>query len=105
MWRNLRVLHRHPTLLEAAVRAGQVSVAQLLIERGADVNLPNGPGKDTPLMYAAMRKESELVRLLIDNGANVAPANTAGETALVLAKRTGHHKNVALLKKAGAANK
>ncbi|MCC6695885.1 MAG: ankyrin repeat domain-containing protein [Candidatus Hydrogenedentes bacterium] len=102
VWRNLKVCHRRPTLLEEAVRADQVSVARLLIERGADVNLPNEPGKDTPLMYAAMRKEPALVKLLIDNGASPFPANTAGETSLVLAERTGHPKNVALLKKAGA---
>jgi hypothetical protein len=101
VWRNLRVCHRYPTLLEEAVRTGQTSVARLLIDYGAEVDLPNYPGRNTPLMYAAMQN-TELVELLIDSGADIDAANSTGETALILAERTHCGKNVELLKKAGA---
>jgi len=103
VWRNLKVYTRQPTLLETAIRASQFAIVKLLIDRGADVNLPNTPGKNTPLMYASMQRESRIVELLIHKGAHVTSTNTAGESAMLLAKRAGQSHNIQLLVKAGAS--
>jgi len=103
VWRNLKIYTHQPTLLETAIRASQLSIVKLLIDRGADVNLPNTPGNNTPLMYASMQKESGIVELLIQKGAHVTSTNTAGESAMLLAKRTGQSQNIPLLVKAGAS--
>ena len=59
-----------------------VNVAQLLIQRGAEVNLQNAVG-DTALIVAARNAGgTSLVQLLLNSGASVHLANKKGETAL-----------------------
>lgn len=55
------------TALYIASGDGNVEVVSLLIERGADVNLPVKWG--TPLYAAALRGHAETVKLLLDHGA------------------------------------
>lgn len=50
-----------------ACMEGKVECAELLINRGAIVNLSNSAGT-TPLCYACFQEEEELVRLLIGKG-------------------------------------
>ena len=75
--------------LHYAVFAGHRDVADLLIQRGADVNgrAPNG---STVLMMAAREGKEELARALIAAGADPRPANDAGDTALTWAMRYGN---------------
>ncbi|MBK8010062.1 MAG: ankyrin repeat domain-containing protein [Deltaproteobacteria bacterium] len=68
------------SLLNHAVAAGQVEVARLLIERGADIDADTGrPGLVglTPLSRAANRCQLGCVKLLLDKGARV-DARSAG---------------------------
>jgi hypothetical protein len=51
------------------VKKGSIEFAKLLIAAGADVNAPQNDGK-TALHWAAERGEVEMVKLLLDNGAN-----------------------------------
>jgi ankyrin repeat protein len=56
---------RDDTPLHVALRNGQLDVARLLIDKGADINKAGANG-DTPLQSARQR---DMARLLIDKGA------------------------------------
>ena len=65
--------------LPYASENGDISMMQLLIDEGADVNGRNAYG-DTPLIYALGRKQIEAVKLLIKSGADVNQPNAFGIT-------------------------
>ena len=78
------------TPLHAAIAAGKVNAAQLLIDAGADVNFPQQPGSFTPLHIAASRKDPALAAFLIQQGAAINARSTDGRTPLAVAR---DHKN------------
>ncbi len=85
-------------------REVRLKIAQLLIDKGADVNGKAQSGyffDCTPLIAASMSGFDELAKLLLDKGADVnaaAPNGTfAGQTALHTAAEGGHAKLVKLL--------
>lgn len=89
---------RHYT---AACRRGHIDVVKLLIEAGVDVNAEEEfPPRGTPLEYALKNDNPELVRLLLEQGAN---PNHGREVFRAL---TGNKKNsvevIKLLEKHGA---
>ena len=95
------------TPLHSAAQFGHKEIAELLIVKGADVNMKNRFGW-TPLAFAAERSHKEVVELLIAKGADVnaehsggtTPLDTAiGETAALLRKHGG--KTAAELKAEG----
>lgn len=53
-------------------------------------------------MAAVASKRTEIVRFLIESGANVNPENRAGEKVLKLAMRKGNLEVIKLLRDAGA---
>jgi ankyrin repeat protein len=75
------------TPLHYAASNAQVSVVQLLIANGAQVNAlsPNGT---TPLMMAARVRSTESAVALIKQGANTKLVNQAGFSALNYAEKT-----------------
>lgn len=73
------------TPLHEAIESKNVSLIQLLIERGADVNAPNGDGHETPLHRACDRFANfEIFELLIQHGADLNNQNEFGETPINL---------------------
>lgn len=92
--------------LEVAAFAGiddRRETVQLLLARGADVNVHSEQGY-TPLMYAAASwgAGNPLLNLLLDAGADVNARNMYGGTALMMAAgKYGHVSTVQLLVKAG----
>lgn len=62
----------------------------------------NDPIGDTILIFAAGKDDLELVKLLLDAGADSALENNVGETALMRAAMHGHYKVVDLLLARGA---
>ena len=77
--------------LSLAVQYDFVEVARLLLERGADVELPDARG-ETPLMVAAAAGSELAVRLLYCHGASVTTTDTEGHTALSLGKAAGRER-------------
>lgn len=67
------------TLLHVAAEFGQVEIARLLLDAGADVNVPalidsDGQGGQSPIFHAAAQNRDlgiEAVRLFLSRGANV----------------------------------
>jgi hypothetical protein len=87
------------TPLYHAAGGGRAEVAELLIDKGADVNAKDNGGR-TPLIHAAHYGQKEVVELLITNGANV-NANNGGETPLDWAIKRKHTETADLLRKHG----
>jgi ankyrin repeat protein len=70
----------------------------LLIEAGADVNAAAWRGA-TPLMQAVAAEEVDMVRTLLDRGANPSAKTPSGQTALDLARKKNATAIIAILEK------
>ena len=71
-------------------------MAEMLLKHGAQVNTPQRGGW-TPLHEAASRGDVDLVRLLIQYGADKSVQNDEGITPRDLAQKGGHESVVAIL--------
>jgi len=107
------------TALMWAARGGYTETAQSLLDAGADVNtkaregthsfragvsgvFKNWSGSATALLYATVIGHPEIVKILVQAGADVNQKDRNGTTLLTLATQAGHTEIVELLKKAGA---
>ncbi len=90
--------------LYAACQTGQWSIARRLLARGARPDGRPRGGGPTPLMLAARRAPEELVRALLDAGADPALA-WEGRTAQDLAARAGRPDIVRFLYRARYAHR
>lgn len=88
--------------LHSALANGHVALARMLVEKGADVNLPS-VSNWTPLHYAADLGDLELAEFLISHGATHGLRSESGKTAAEHAMEVGHTMVAQLLvEKAGA---
>lgn len=90
------------TPLQIAADKGNLELATVLLDAGADPNLVSGPKDDkqcqaTALFWPAFRGHLEMVRLLLDHGADPNAKNKNGGTAVEWADRHGHFEIVILL--------
>lgn len=92
----------HTALMEASMD-GHVEVARLLLDSGAQVNMPTD-SFESPLTLAACGGHVDLAMLLIERGANIEEVNDEGYTPLMEAAREGHEEMVALLLSQGTSN-
>ena len=109
-FKSALVLTRHPnTKIDVANQRGetplmlaainnQLELAELLIERGADVNRKGW----TPLHYAATRGHREMIRLLLDKNAYIDSEAENGTTPLMMAAYSAPPLAVKLLLEEGA---
>lgn len=72
-------------VLMIAVSAGDLNKTKELIEKGADVNAPDSGTGVTPLILASLRGHIEIVKLLLDNGADISATSKRGVTAVMAA--------------------
>ena len=100
-----QVLLRHGATVDArddendsaltwACATGECAVAKILLDARADINL-RGEGDETPLILAIRSCNhgwTEMVELLVANGANVNLTSHMGYTALCTASRCCQHK-------------
>jgi ankyrin repeat protein len=99
-----------PDALRVAVIYSRVEMVRLLLARGVNPNIPSSIAAGyTPLMQAASGANLELVKLLIEAGADINPENEDGRTALDEAEMytrssEKHRAVVAFLKEHGARN-
>ena len=100
---GLEVKDPKQNFLTGAAMSGDLAVARLLLEKGATPNPPDDLGY-SPLMHAVLTEASSLdvVKLLLEHGADAKVKAKDGLTALTFAKRKGWAEVIALLTKAGA---
>ncbi|VUC26305.1 unnamed protein product [Clonostachys rosea] len=84
-----------------AAQHGNLEIASLLIQNGANVDISNQVGW-TPLHICSKYGHAELAELLIAHGANVNATDSNGETALALASMHDQNAVVRLLISHGA---
>ena len=63
---------------------GHLGIAQLLVERGANVNAARADNGNTALMLASEKGHLETVRFLLSRGASKTARNFEGKTAYAL---------------------
>jgi ankyrin repeat protein len=88
------------TALIIALKNDQPKLAMQMIGAGTDVNLAAVNGV-TPLMAAAHAGQTDIARLLMAKGANVAPLDRLQKSAMVYAAGQGSTGVVVLLLRAG----
>jgi len=69
--------------LQVAIDYGQPIIAHLLIDNGADLNFQDNEGW-TPLMWANMRKEYDLLVLMIKMGADLTIEETSSNDVVYM---------------------
>ncbi|KAI9894511.1 MAG: hypothetical protein M1814_001865 [Vezdaea aestivalis] len=90
------------TLFEAVKRGDDDKVSLLLQEKGFDIDLKELSSGRTALHEAVMNEQELVVKLLLENGADIEAKNSHGSTALVLAAFGGEEQIVKLLLENGA---
>lgn len=90
-----------PLLVHAAKIFDDTTIAKLLLEARAMVNIVN-PAGQTPLAAAARCDNVALCNLLIDHGAKVDAVDSSSMSALLLAASEGHNRAIECLLRAGA---
>ena len=63
----------------AAVRAGNIDAVELLLDRGAAVNVADPQFGHTALMWAVRRNDTAITRLLLTRGATIEAHTRVGE--------------------------
>jgi uncharacterized protein len=87
--------------LSEAVAAGDIELAQALLDAGADPDEPRFQGF-TPLMRAANRDDTAMVEVLLGAGADLEATDLGGLTALHIAAEADSAAALAALLEAGA---
>ena len=90
------------TALTIACNEGYADIVELLIEAGANVNLPKAANGWSPLIYASYFGHTGIAEILIKKGAAVDQASKVGCTPLYWACSRGHNDVVDILITAGA---
>jgi ankyrin repeat protein len=86
-----------------AVRSGDIDDAEMLLNQGVDVDQKYYIyGRSSALILAACYSRSNIVKLLLDKGADVNLQDHLGYTALMLAAKNGNEDIIDLLLEKGA---
>ncbi|MBN8789429.1 MAG: ankyrin repeat domain-containing protein [Terrimonas sp.] len=93
---------QHVTILHNIAQKGFLDKAALLIKYGADINPIYEAYQSTPLDLAARWGRIEMVKYLLQQGADVNKAGALWSTPLAWAKKKAHVEVENALKKSGA---
>jgi ankyrin repeat protein len=85
------------TALIQAGQYGHVEIVELLLDRGAKINLESDAGRWTSLMGASYYGNRDCARLLLERGADMSMKDINRMTANDWAKERGHVEIVQLL--------
>ena len=85
------------TCVHIAASFGHVKILEMLLDSGADMNVPHPFAQTTPLHFAAEMGRSDVIKLLCSRGANVHARKKMGGTALHTASDTNQTRSVASL--------
>ena len=77
--------------IRAAIGLGDADRVTQLIDEDPSIITTGGTGGMTPLHFAAEYNQQELARMLLERGAAADIVSDAGDTALDLASKRGHH--------------
>jgi len=88
-------------LLKAS-NSGDINTVIRLLGCGADLETTDNEFGHTPLLNASFMDRTDIVKLLLDRGANIDVKNKYGCTPLTLASGRGHLNTVGLLLSRGA---
>ena len=103
---NLPDWHRRTPLhdLSAGIRHvdDTPELMQLFIDQGADIDAIDEEDRSTPLGIAAREGHTDLVNLLLSNGADPNATRANWATPLAWAERRGHEKIASMLRARGA---
>ena len=98
---NARGFHRNETPLGVASRWGRAEIARVLLEYGADMEIPDG-NNWRPLQRAVENGHVEVVQVLLEHGADVSTRDVTSTTALHAACTFGHPSVARVLLEHGA---
>lgn len=86
---------RGRTALLISTYANAVEAAEILIQRGADVNAKDDL-EDSPYLYAGAEGKLEILKMTVAAGADLKSVNRYGGTALIPAAHHGHPMSCAI---------
>jgi ankyrin repeat protein len=92
----------YSTPLFEAVGNADLPMIQLLLDAKAHINHKANYSGDTALIYAAANGKADVVKLLLENGADLTIKNKKGSTAMDIALANGDMKIAAILRSQGA---
>jgi ankyrin repeat protein len=88
--------------LDTAIKFKRKDIVQLCIDKGMDLNSTKRKSGILPLLLAACFSDTEMVDLLLKNGAELNATDASGMSAKDYAKKLGQKKMVAFLDAKGA---
>jgi len=88
--------------LVQAVKKDNIETVRKLLEAGIDVNSKDNQYQSSALMWAAHEGHTDIMNLLIKNGANIDEQRSTGETALWFAAQKGQLEAIKILVNHGA---
>lgn len=93
----------HVTILHDMAQKGNIRKAALLLKYGADINPVDEEYQSTPLGMAVRWGHIEMVKYLLQQGADPNKSGASCATPLAWAKKKGHIEIEKILRKSGAA--
>ncbi len=98
----VNLVYDNRTPLISALEFGSEEMARLLLEHGADPNIPAPPCDVSPLSIAITKRQRAIAHLLIAKGSDVNAVDRRGKTPLLYAAAASESELVRALVEAGA---